>query len=258
MIVAGVDAGARAIKVVLLDADTREVLASGVADQGVGPGRRAADLLGRVLSNGRLAGRNVVSTVATGYARNAVRDAGTTITEITCHARGVFHLLPEARTVVEIGGQDSKVLHLDGRGVVRDFAMNDRCAAGSGRFLEVLASRLGLSIQALGELTAQSREPVPINSTCVVFAETEITGLLATGAAPADIAAGVLAAIASRVATMIGGKLTPPVVLAGGVALIPGMASALEESLGNTISTAPEPQFTGALGAALLAAERVA
>jgi predicted CoA-substrate-specific enzyme activase len=256
VIVAGVDAGARAIKVVLLDADSREVVASGVTDQGVDPGRRAAELLGRVRSDQGLAREHIGGTVATGYARNAIEGIDTTITEITCHARGVSHLLPGTRTVIEIGGQDSKVLHLDGRGVVRDFAMNDRCAAGSGRFLEVLASRLGLSIQALGEMTAQSRQPAPINSTCVVFAETEITGLLATGATPADIAAGVLTSIASRVATLVGSKVVTPVVLTGGVALIPGMASALQQSLGQPVSVAPDPQFTGALGAALLAAER--
>lgn len=255
MIVAGVDAGARAIKVVLLDTDSREVAASGVTDQGVDPGRRAADLLARIRNERGLARERVARTVATGYGRTAVESADTTITEITCHARGVSHLLPGTRTVIEVGGQDSKALHLDGRGVVRDFAMNDRCAAGSGRFLEVLAGRLGVSLRALGELTSLSRRPAPINSTCVVFAETEITGLLATGAAPADIAAGVLASIAARVATMAGGKLTSPIVLTGGVALVPGMAWALTQSLGEPVSVAPDPQFTGALGAALLAAE---
>lgn len=257
MIVAGVDAGARAIKIVLLDHEGSRVLASGVADQGVDPGGRARTLLEQVLDTSGASRSDISVVVATGYARNAVAEAVTTITEITCHARGVSHLLPETRTIVEIGGQDSKVLYLGDRGIVRDFAMNDRCAAGSGRFLEVLASRLSLRIHALGELTAQSRAPVPINSTCVVFAETEITGLLAIGAAPADIAAGVLAAIGSRVLAMVGSKLMPPTVLTGGVALIPGMASALRESLGQPITVAPNPQLTGALGAALLAADRV-
>ena len=192
--------------------------------------------------------------MATGYGRQAVPFADTTITEITCHAQGVAHLVPEARTVIEIGGQDSKVIWLDERRRVRDFAMNDRCAAGTGRFLEMVASRLEVDIAGLGRLHRASRKPALISNTCVVFAETEIIGLLAGGSQPADIAAGVQNAVASRVAALAGRSIPAPVVFTGGVALQDGMKQALEESLQCALAVCPLPQYTGALGAALLAA----
>jgi predicted CoA-substrate-specific enzyme activase len=182
--------------------------------------------------------------------------ADTTVTEITCHARGVRHVAGHARSIVEIGGQDSKVIRLDADGRVRDFSMNDRCAAGTGRFLEMVALRLGTGLSALGDLSRESGNPAIISSTCVVFAETEIIGLLSEGVAPADIAAGVQQAIASRVVGMAGRALEAPVVFTGGVALQPGMVRALEESLGLRVQVAERPQFTGALGAAVLAGER--
>jgi predicted CoA-substrate-specific enzyme activase len=179
--------------------------------------------------------------------------AHTTITEITCHAQGVFRVAPDARTVIEVGGQDSKVIWLETQGRVRDFAMNDRCAAGTGRFLEVVAARLGVDLPTLGDLSRASLQPALISSTCVVFAETEIIGLLAEGIAPADIAAGVQTAIATRVAVMAGRAVSPPVYFTGGVALQSGMVPALEQALSCPVRVPPQPQFTGALGAAILA-----
>ncbi len=254
MISAGVDAGSRATKVVLFDADRSEVIGSGIADQGVDQGRLAAALFEKVCGQARVQPDTVSAIVATGYGRNAVRFAHTTITEITCHARGVHHLAPDVRSIVEIGGQDSKCITLEDGGRVRDFAMNDRCAAGSGRFLEMVATRLGVDLEALGQLSRSSRNPVLISSMCVVFAETEIIGLLAEGVPPADIAAGVQNAIASRVATLAGRCVNPPVCFTGGVALQGGMVRALEEVLSCPVKVAPLPQYTGALGAALLAA----
>ena len=254
MICAGIDAGSRAIKIVLMRAEGREVLASGTADQGVRQDDLTRRLLGRLLAEAGLCADDIGKTVATGCARATVGVADTTITEITCHARGVHHLLPDARTVIEIGGQDSKLLRLRPEGNVRDFSMNDRCAAGTGRFLELVAERLEIGLGELGELARRSRRPAPINSMCVVFAETEIIGLLASGCPPADIVAGVEAAISSRVAAMAGRNLEPPVVLTGGVALIGGVDRALQEALGRPVTIAPDPQMTGALGAALLAA----
>lgn len=253
MIVAGIDAGARAIKLVVLEAETRAVVGRGLVDQGLNPAARASQLLSAALSEHRLQSHELARVVATGYARQAVIEAQTTVTEITCHARGVTHLLPGTSTIIEIGGQDSKVIFLAADGSVRDFAMNERCAAGSGRFLEVLAPRLGVRLSELGALAAESNQPASVNSTCVVFAENEITGLLATGAAAADVAAGTLASLASRVAALLAGQAAPPIAMAGGVALVPGMAAALEAAIGLPVETAPEAQFTGALGAALLA-----
>jgi predicted CoA-substrate-specific enzyme activase len=229
------------------------VLGSGIADQGIEQPRLAAELYDRTLRQAGLARADVGAIVATGYGRTRVPFASTTITEITCHARGVHHLMPDTRTIIEIGGQDSKVIFLEDGGRVRDFAMNDRCAAGTGRFLEMVASRMDVDVPRLGELSRGSRKPSILSSTCVVFAETEIIGLLAEGTPPSDIAAGVQHAIAIRVATMAGRTLAPPVCFTGGVALQLGMIRALETTLSLPVLVPPNPQFSGALGAALLA-----
>ena len=253
MICGGVDGGSRAIKVVLLDGDGCDILASGVRDQGVDHDRLARDLFDELLQSAGLARTDVARVVATGYTRGTVTFADTTVTEITCHAAGVRHRVPDAATVVEIGGQDSKLLRLSADGTVRDFAMNDRCAAGTGRFLEVVASRLGVGLDELGEMARAAKAPASISSMCVVFAETEIIGLLAGGESPENIVAGVQASIASRVAAMLGRDAVPPVLFTGGVALIPGMTDALASAVGVEVAVAPEPQMTGALGAAIVA-----
>ena len=202
-----------------------------------------------------MARSRVSAVVATGYGRNTVRFADTTITEITCHARGVHHVAPDARTIIEIGGQDSKVIHLEDGGRVRDFAMNDRCAAGTGRFLEMVASRLGVDWEKLAELSRDSKKPALISNMCVVFAETEIIGLLAEGTPVPDVVAGVQNAIATRVMALAGRSTVPPVYFTGGVALQPGMTRALAEVLSCPLQVASQPQFTGALGAAILAGQ---
>ena len=253
MMCAGIDAGSRATKVVLFDSEQSRIAGSGIADQEVQYERLAAAVLERICQETKVDRATVGAIVATGCGRNAVRFADTTITEITCHARGVHYLMPEARSIIEIGGQDSKFITLEDSGRVRDFAMNDRCAAGSGRFLEVVAARLGVDLARLGELSRESRQAALISSMCVVFAETEIIGLLAQGVAAADIAAGVQNAIAQRVAGLAGRAVVPPVCFTGGVALQSGMVRALETALGCAVSVAPLPQYTGALGAAILA-----
>ena len=230
-------------------------LAGGVVDQGVDQHGLARGLFDRLLAENRLEPGQVTRVVATGYGRNLIGFAHDTFTEITCHARGVHQVAATARTIVEIGGQDSKLIRLTGRGAVRDFAMNDRCAAGTGRFLEMVATRLGVRLAELGALAGRSHSPVTISSMCVVFAESEIVGLLASGREPADIVAGIQAAIAARVAAMIGPNLETPVYFTGGVALVPGMAEALQAVLQTPVTVAPQPLFTGALGAALLAAK---
>jgi len=257
MICAGIDAGSRAIKIVLLDSDRLEVVATGVVDQGVQQDALATQLFERLLADNRINRADVGRIVGTGYGRNILSIADTTITEITCHAAGVHHEIPEAATIVDIGGQDSKLLRINADGGVRDFAMNDRCAAGTGRFLEIVASRLGIAIQSLGEFARGSKTPAAISSMCVVFAETEIVGLLASGARSEDIVAGVQASIASRVAAMAGRRLELPIIFTGGVAMVPGMDVALCAALGHPVTTPPCPQLTGALGAAILAARQV-
>ena len=257
MICAGIDAGSRTIKVVLLDAERQEVLASRVMDQGVDQEALAQKLLDGLLQEHGISRSRVRAIVATGYGRKLIHQADETITEITCQGWGVRHRRPDARTVIDIGGQDSKLLRLDARGAVHDFVMNDRCAAGTGRFLEVVATRLGVKLESLGDMAGRSEKPAMISSMCVVFAETEIVGLLASGMKSEDIVAGVQAAIAARVSAMAGRNVTAPVVFTGGVALVPGMDLALETVLGQPISIVPNPQTTAALGAAMLAARRL-
>jgi len=238
MICAGIDAGSRTIKIVLIETDTRRVITKAVTDQGVEQDKLASQLFQRLLKSSGLGRQDVGRIAATGYGRNAISFADTTITEITCHAVGVRRLVPNAMTVIDIGGEDSKLIRLDKAGRVRDFAMNDRCAAGTGRFFEVIARRLGVNISSLGQLAAKSRRPAPISSMCVVFAETEIIGLLACGAAREDI-------------------IDLPIVFTGGVAMVSGMDTALRSALGQAVTVSPDPQMTGALGAAILAAKQI-
>lgn len=254
MIFAGIDAGSRTIKVVLYDDNGCRVVASGIKDQGVRQVDLAKAVFDEVTEKAGIERKNVGRIVATGYGRTAIDFANTTITEITCHACGVHHWMPDARTVVDIGGQDSKLLRLEPDGRVRDFVMNDRCAAGTGRFLEVVAERLGVRVGDLGALAQMATNACAISSMCVVFAETEIIGLLASGETPENIVAGVQASITSRIASMAGRSVAEPVVFTGGVALIPGMDKALESALGRKVAVCSEPQLTGALGAAILAA----
>jgi len=256
MICAGLDAGSRATKVVLFDCDNKRILAQDLADQGVDQERLASDLLDRACSAAKINRSDLKGIIATGYGRNRIGFANSTITEITCHAKGVHHLCPQAQTIIEIGGQDSKVILLDNEGKVRDFSMNDRCAAGSGRFLEVVASRLEVDLPTLGKLSNASRNPSLISSMCVVFAETEIIGLLSEGVGAADIAAGVQNAIAQRVMALAGRNVQGPVCFTGGVALQSGMVRALETALKTKVIVASIPQYTGALGAALMAGQK--
>jgi len=256
MICAGIDAGSRTIKVVLLESDTLAVIAADTMDQGVEQDALAMRLLERLLQQNGLRRGDVHTIVATGYGRKLITTADATVTEITCQGCGVRQRMPQARTVVDIGGQDSKLVRLHPDGAVADFVMNDRCAAGTGRFLEVLATRLGVKLGSLGTLAGKSQSPAIISNMCVVFAETEIVGLLASGIGPEDIVAGVQASIATRVAAMAGRKVGSPVVFTGGVALVPGMDDALESALEEPVTIAPDPQITGALGAAILAARR--
>jgi len=254
-VVGGVDAGSRAIKLVLLDRAGEQV-AQGIADQGMDQARHAKDLLVRVMDEAGIAQDHLQGVVATGYGRNRIDWASRTVTEITCHARGVYHLHPDARTVVDIGGQDSKLICLEPDGTVRDFVMNDRCAAGTGRFLEMVATRLETDLRGLGRLARQSTAPAAISNMCVVFAESEIVGLLADGTPAPDIVAGVQHAMAARLVSMAGSLLREPVYFTGGVSLVPGVRGVLEEAAGCPVHRTAQPQFTGALGAALLALGR--
>ena len=165
------------------------------------------------------------------------------------------YCVPDAVLIIDIGGQDSKFIHLDNSGHVQHFAMNDRCAAGTGRFLEVVATRLGLELEEFGRLAGASNSTAIISSMCVVFAETEIISLMAEGVEIADIASGVMHAIASRVVAMAGCNIKAPIVFTGGVALIPGMSNVISKVSCKSVCVSPSAQITAALGAAILAAK---
>jgi predicted CoA-substrate-specific enzyme activase len=199
-----------------------------------------------------------VPLIATGYGRKLVHQATRTVTEITCHARGVFRELGHGGTLVDIGGQDSKVIGISPKGEVVDFSMNDKCAAGTGRFLENTASRLGVELDRLGEVTLSAVEEVSISSTCTVFAESEVISLIAHGVATEPILKGLHRALIKRVVAMIRTVgLRPPLMLSGGVVRNPAIPQILQEETGEEVMIPHHPQLMGALGAALIALEIV-
>lgn len=198
--------------------------------------------------------------ISTGYARNTVTFADKSSTEIICHAKGANFMIPEARTIIDIGGQDSKTIEVDENGNVQNFMMNDKCAAGTGRFLDVLAVVLEAgSVDNMGPLSLKSDNPCSITSTCTIFAESEIVSLRAEGRSREDLIAGVHKSIATRVSAMVRQiKIIPEVIFTGGVAKNIGVKKALENILagGIVIKVPEEPQIIGAIGAAILAAEK--
>ncbi|MBN1190910.1 MAG: 2-hydroxyglutaryl-CoA dehydratase [Dehalococcoidales bacterium] len=252
MPVAGIDIGAGTAKVVILDGG--KIAASSVVPVSSDVVRTVELVTGQALNKAGLSLRDLDSVISTGYGRDAVPFASKTNTEIICHAAGIHFLFPDARTIIDIGAQDSKVIRINDKGKVTDFVMNDKCAAGTGRFLEVMAHVLGLKLEEMGPMSLTSRNLCNISSTCTVFAETEVVSLRAQGKAVEDLIAGIHRAIASRVIIMGSGiRLEKETIFTGGVAKNTGVRKALEE-LGNIkCIIPPEPQITGALGAALLA-----
>jgi len=253
MICAGIDAGSRAIKIALMRSDNSKIIATGVIDQGVAQENLARELFENTLKNNGISHSEVAATIATGYGRNAISFADKAITEITCHATGVKYFVPDARAIIDIGGQDSKFIRMNESGSIEDFAMNDRCAAGTGCFLEMVAKKLSVPLNALGMMAKKSKQPASISSMCVVFAETEIVGLMAEQRSPADIVCGVQNAIASRILSMAGRNLPTEIIFTGGVAMIHGMDTALRKVFERPVEISPQPQLTGAIGAAILA-----
>jgi predicted CoA-substrate-specific enzyme activase len=246
---AGVDIGSTMTKVVIMN---RATLASVIGPTGPEHRKLANRVMEEALAKAKLAFDDITYVVATGYGRINVPFADKQITEISCHARGVGHLLPEVRTVIDIGGQDSKGIKLkDGRAV--DFVMNDKCAAGTGRFLEVTAESLGVSLEDMGKLSLEAKNRVGISSTCTVFAAQEVVARLSEGAALPDIIAGLHEAIATRIYGMVRRlKIEREVAITGGGAKNIGLVKAMEAKLGFPVLVPPEPLLTGAIGAALL------
>jgi predicted CoA-substrate-specific enzyme activase len=197
---------------------------------------------------------SVAKIISTGYGRNSVMIADKAVTEITCHAAGAHYLNPDVRSVIDIGGQDSKAIALDENGNVKDFAMNDKCAAGTGRFLEVMAKALEVDLDNFGSFSLSADQPSKISSLCTVFAESEVISLISKGEKRENIIAGIHESIAARVAAMANRTgLRPPIMMTGGVARNVGVVKALEKKIAQPIEVSPQSQLTGAIGAALLA-----
>lgn len=249
----GLDIGSATSKCVLLRGG--KVAAMAVAPRGAGtsgPGRAVQ----QVLEEAGIDAGQVAKTVATGYGRNSVSDADGNKSELSCHAKAAFYLKPKTRTIIDIGGQDAKVICLDGQGRMENFAMNDKCAAGTGRFLDVMARVLELDVSELESAGMRSQNRLDISSTCTVFAESEVVSHLAASASIDDIVAGIHRSVASRVAGLAKRvELLSQIVMSGGVALNGGVVEALQQELGMPVEVLPNPQVIGALGAALYAEE---
>lgn len=247
MICAGLDVGSRTIVLVMLDGD---ILDSAILDTGVNPLRRCQELL---------RDRSFKRLVVTGYSRHLVAPAmgGEVVSEIGAYAAGARHLYPDCRTVIDVGGQDSKVTLLSTNGGVQKFEMNDRCAAGTGRFLEVMANTLEVNISDLSSLALNASKVVQINSLCTVFAESEVVSLISRGEESNVIALALHEAIATRIVGMMR-RIGPKerIVFAGGAALNKCLRQLLSEKLGVEITVPNDPQIVGALGAALLVKPR--
>lgn len=250
----GIDIGSSSSKAALLSADGA-VICTKVVNLGTGTtGIQSA--LGALFQETGVTREQVLYTVATGYGRLLYQAADKQITEITCHAKGVHFLMGSVRTVIDIGGQDSKVIRMESAGSVQNFVMNEKCAAGTGRFLEVMARVLGCGIEDLSGLAAQSKTEVSISSVCTVFAESEAISQLAGGARPEDVARGAMRAVAKRVSGLCGRVgIAGKVAISGGVALNGTFVTALSEELGCPVIPAPTPQAVGAIGAAVIARE---
>jgi (R)-2-hydroxyacyl-CoA dehydratese activating ATPase len=241
---AGLDVGSRTIKLVTLDTELRDSL---IVETGVNPLSRCQQLL---------SGKDYEKLVVTGYGRHLVAPVlgGETVTEIKAFAAGACYLYPDCHTVIDIGGQDSKVILLSDKGEVQKFEMNDRCAAGTGKFLEVMAHTLEVSIGDMGDLALSAKKGIQINSLCTVFAESEVVSLIAKGEEVNAIALALHEAITTRIVSMIKRTgLKEKVVFAGGASLNQCLRKLLQQKLGKELITPDSPQTVGALGAALLA-----
>lgn len=262
MVVAGIDVGSVAAKALVYDTNDGCVLGSAILPTGWNA-REAGEAALAGACDAANTGRETVGfVVGTGYGRISLPFADKTITEISCHARGAAYLFPRTGIVLDIGGQDSKVISIDENaahgvrpGLVTDFVMNDKCAAGTGRFLQVLSGILDMPLDELGR-AAERGTPVSISSMCAVFAETEIVGLLARGTSPDDIAAGVFLSIVRRMCGLakripMHGECT----FSGGLATSPAFRELLARELGVPVNVPESPQTMGALGAALIASD---
>ena len=250
---AGVDSGSASTDAAILDKDGKLVGWS-VVRTGAGAAAGAEKALKLAMEMAGITEQDIRRTVSTGYGRETIGLGDSSVTEITCHARGAHYLLPSVRTIIDIGGQDSKIIRVDEKGAVTNFVMNDKCAAGTGRFLEMMARTMEMTMEEMSERGLQWKEPVKISSMCTVFAESEVVSLIAKNTAPADIIHGLNESVASRTAALlkrVGEE--EDYMMTGGVAQNNGVVDVLEKKLGKKIHISEYAQLCGAIGAALLA-----
>jgi len=257
MIACGIDIGSVATKTVILR--DKDIVSTNLVLTKASPKLAAEEALNKALRQVNLSQKDINYIVSTGYGRRIIEFGDRTVTEITCCGRGAVQIgspLGKIQTIIDLGGQDSKVISLDEEGEVFDFVMNDKCSAGTGRFLEVMASVLEEKIEDLGEIALRSNNPVRINSTCTVFSESEVISLIAQGRNKEDIISGICTSIAERITGMVTqlGK-RESIFFCGGGARNRGIHRFLEDKLGVKIYVPQEPEFVIALGASLLAAE---
>ena len=257
MYVMGIDSGSTSTNAVIMDQD-RKLRAYSVIRTGAKSGESAERILKEVLQKAGLQREDISRIVSTGYGRVSIPFADENVTEISCHGKGAHYFNPKIRTILDIGGQDSKGIRLNEKGEVVDFVMNDKCAAGTGRFLEMIARSLEISIDELGPIAMQSTEDIEITSMCSVFAESEVISLIANNKEKADIANGICKAIANKSYSLLKrAGMEPDFMMTGGVAKNPGVVRAVEEKIGAKLYICPEPEIVGAAGAALYALEQM-
>jgi predicted CoA-substrate-specific enzyme activase len=254
---AGVDVGSTQTKAVIID-EGRRIVGRALLDTGANVIKAAENAYAVALREGNLEEREVEYVIGTGYGRYRVTFGNAQVTEISCHGRGAVQMFPSTRTVVDMGGQDTKAIRVSPEGEIRDFCMNDKCAAGTGRFLGAAAAALGLPLGDLGPISLRSDKPVKISTTCTVFAESEVLAWIGKGKRIEDILRGVHVSIASRsVALMRRVGIEDEVTFTGGVSRNLGMVKALEERLETRLNYSEDSHYMGALGAALFAMDQV-
>ena len=250
----GIDIGSSSSKAVILR-DGSDVVSQAVIQVGTGTSGPAR-VLEKVFEGQKIGMDDIAYTVATGYGRFSVKEADKQISEISCHAKGIYHKHPRARTIIDIGGQDAKAIRLNDNGNIAQFVMNDKCAAGTGRFLDVMSRVLEIPLSEMGEVHFHATEWAFVSSTCTVFAESEVISLLSQGVSRENIVAGVHQSVASKACSLVYRVgMTEDIVMCGGVARNKGAVDAIEKELGKHVIVVDSPQLTGALGAAIFAYE---
>ena len=252
MYILGIDIGSITSKAVLLNKDneieSEEIIFTGYSSEKAGEG-----LLSKILDNTSIKREEIVKVVSTGYGRKSISFADRAVSEIICHAVGAYFMDPAIRTVIDIGGQDSKVISVGEDGKVGNFVMNDKCSAGTGRFLEVMARALELDLSSFGELSLKGKSPPNISSICTVFAESEVISLISKGENRENIISGIHRSVAQRIYAMLKKNgYREPVAITGGVARNIGVVKAIEEISNISLLVPEKPQLNGAIGAAII------